>query len=66
MTLAILAGLAAYIGINGLLGAVHGFLCGSSQAMSALLRFSPLAFPIRLACWALAGWAGWSAFAAVS
>lgn len=66
MLLAILAGLAAYIVANGLLGAVHGFLCGSSQSMSALLRFSPIAFPIRLACWALAAWTGWSAFAAVN
>lgn len=62
MVLAILAGIGAYIGANALFGALHGSLCGTSQFMSTVLRFSVFAFPIRLVCWAVAAWAGWSVF----
>jgi hypothetical protein len=62
---AVLAGIGAYIGVNVLLGAVHGFACGSSQIMNWLLRLSVFALPIRIVCWALAAWAGWRAFVAM-
>lgn len=62
MLIAILAGIGAYIGVNALFGAAHGILCGSSQFMSWLLRASVFALPIRIASWAVAAWAGWSAF----
>lgn len=65
MVPAILAGLGAFILVNALLGAVYGLLCGSSQTMNAFLRFSVLAFPMRVTCWVVAAWAGWSAFAAL-
>jgi hypothetical protein len=64
MVLAILAGIAAFICTNALFGALHGILCGSSQTFNMLLRVSVFALPIRLACWAVAAWAGWSAGAA--
>ncbi|PSJ53132.1 hypothetical protein [Pseudaminobacter soli (ex Li et al. 2025)] len=65
MVLAILAGIGAYIAVNALFGGIHGFACGSSQAMNTLLRFSVFALPIRMACWCVAAWAGWSAFVAM-
>ena len=65
MVLAIFAGIAAFICTNALFGALHGILCGSSQTMNMLLRFSVFALPIRLACWAVAAWVGWSTGTAV-
>lgn len=66
MLVAILAGVTTYIVVNALFGALYGFLGASSRKMLALLRFSPFAFPIRLACWAAAAWAGWIVGAAVA
>ena len=66
MLVAILAGVTTYIIVNAVFGALHGLLCGSSGTMLALLRFSPFAFPIRLACWGAAAWAGWGVGAAVA
>lgn len=65
MVLAILAGIGAYIAVNALFGAAHGVACGISQFMNMLLRVSPLALPIRIACWAVAAWAGWRVFVAM-
>ncbi len=66
MLLAILAGVTTYIVINALFGALYGLLCASSRTMLALLRFSWFSFPIRLACWGGAAWAGWTVGAAVT
>lgn len=63
--IAVLAGIGAYIGVNALIGGIHGFACGSSQTLNALLRFSVFALPIRIACWCVAAWAGRSAFVAM-
>lgn len=65
MVLAIFVGIAAYIVVNALFGALHGMLCGSSQFMNMLLRVSVFALPIRMACWAVAAWVGWSVGVAV-
>lgn len=60
--IALIAALGAFVAVNALFGAIHGFACGSSQFMNMLLRFSILAMPIRAACWFAAVWAGWSVF----
>lgn len=65
MIFAVLAGIGAYIAVNALFGRIHGFACGSSQAMHTLLRFSVFALPIRIACWGVAAWAGWGVFVAM-
>ncbi len=65
MVLAVLAGIGAYIAVNALIGGIHGFASGSSQFMHMLLRVSVLALPIRIACRAVAAWAGWHVFVVV-
>jgi hypothetical protein len=65
MMLALLAGIGTFIGINALLGALHGVASGASQFMNMLLRFSVFALPIRMVGWFAATWAGWSAFDAM-
>lgn len=66
MFLAILAGLAGFLGANAILGGVYGLACGSSQTLNLLLRFSLFALPIKLAAWAATLWAGWAMFQAVA
>lgn len=65
MVLAILTGIAAYICTQALFGIIYGLACGNSQTLLVLLRFSPFALPIRIACWAIAAWAGWGVGAAM-
>ncbi|MEO3387090.1 hypothetical protein [Mesorhizobium sp. CAU 1741] len=60
--IALIAALGAFVAVNALFGAIHGFACGASPYMNMLLRFSVLALPIRVACWFVAAWAGWSVF----
>jgi hypothetical protein len=60
--LAALAGFGAFVGVNMVLGAVHGFACGASQFMNMLLRYSVLAMPIRVAGLVAAAWVGWAVF----
>lgn len=62
---AVIAGLAAFIGINVVLAFAYGVACASSQALLVLLRFSYLAWPIKIACWFGAAWAGMSVWAAL-
>lgn len=57
---ALLAGLATFISINVVLAFAYGLACASSQAMLVLLRFSYFAWPIKIACWFGAAWAGMS------
>jgi len=60
--LALLAGLATFIGPNVVLAFAHGAACASRQALLAMLRFSPLAWPIKITAWFRAAWAGMSVF----
>lgn len=62
---AVLAGLAAFIGINVALAFAYGVACTSSQALLVLLRFSYFAWPIKIGCWFGAAWAGMSVWEAV-
>lgn len=63
--LATLSGLATFIGINVVLAFAYGAACASSQVLLVLLRFSPLAWPVRMAAWFGAAWAGLSVFDAM-
>jgi hypothetical protein len=65
MFLATLTGIAAYICTQALFGIIYGLACGNSQTLFVLLRFSPFALPIRIACWAVAACAGWGVGAAM-
>lgn len=63
--LAVIAGLATFIGVNVVLAFAYGIACASSQALFVLLRFSPLAWPIKMIAWFGAAWAGLSVFQAM-
>lgn len=62
---AVLAGLATLIGINAAMAFAYGFACASSQALQVLLRFSPLAWLIKIAVWFSAAWASLSVWDAL-
>lgn len=66
MMLAVTAGLATFIGLNVILIFVYGLACGASQFLNMLLRFSYLAWPIKIACWFGMAWVGMSVFDALS
>jgi hypothetical protein len=63
--LAVIGGLATFIGVNLVLAFVHGAACALSQTLHVLLRFSPLAWPIKFVAWFGAAWAGLSVFEAM-
>lgn len=63
---AVIVGFATFIGINVALAFGYGIACASSQAMLVLLRFSPLAWPIKIVAWFGAAWAGMSVWEALS
>lgn len=63
---AVLAGLATFIGINVVLAFAYGVACASSQALLVLLRFSYFAWPIKMAAWFGAAWAGMSMWEALA
>lgn len=56
----VIAGLATFIGTNVVLAFAYGIACGMSQALHVLLRFSFLAWPIKITAWLGAAWAGMS------
>lgn len=62
MVIAVFAGLATFIGLNVGLAFVYGMACGASQFLNMLLRFSYLAWPIKMACWFGAAWMGMTVF----
>ena len=64
--LAVLAGVGTFIATNAVLGGLHAFACGASQAMYAMLRLSVFALPVRVVCWFVAAWIGWTVFDSVS
>ena len=63
---AIVAGLGTFIGLNAALAFVYGVACGGSQFLNMLLRFSFLAWPIKLVCWFGTAWLGMSVFDALN
>lgn len=63
---AVLAGLASFVGINVALAFAYGVACASSQALLVLLRFSYFEWPIKIACWFGAAWAGISVWDALA
>lgn len=63
---AIVAGLGTFIGLNIVLALIHGMACGASQFLNMLLRYSYLAWPIKVACWFGAAWMGITVFDALS
>jgi hypothetical protein len=62
---AVIAGIATFIGSNLVLAFAYGIACGTSQALHVLLRFSFLAWPIKIAAWFGAAWAGVSVWDAL-
>jgi hypothetical protein len=66
MVIAVLAGLATFIGVNIGLAFFYGMACGASKFLNMLLRFSFLAWPIKLMCWFGTAWLGMSIFDALS
>lgn len=63
---AILAGLLTFIGLNIVLGMIYGIACSTSPFMHMLLRFSYLAWPIKIAAWFGAAWVGLSVWDALA
>jgi hypothetical protein len=66
MFIAVLAGLGTFIGLNILLAFAFGLACGASQFLNMLLRFSWLAWPIKVVCWFATAWIGMSVFDAIA
>lgn len=64
--LPIVAGLATFIGLNVVAVFVYGVACASSQHLHALLRFSYLSWPIKVAVWFGCAWGGMSVWDALS
>lgn len=63
--IAVLAGIGTFIGLNIVLAFTYGIACAASQFLTMLLRFSWLAWPIKIACYFGTAWAGMSVFDAV-
>lgn len=63
--IAVFAGLGTFIGVNTVLSFAYGFACAHSQFLHVLLRFSLLAWPIKIAGWATCAWAGMSVWEAL-
>jgi hypothetical protein len=64
--LSVLSGLATFIGLNLACMIAYYLACANSQLLLLILRFSPLAWPIRLLAWSGCAWAGltvWDALA---
>lgn len=64
--LAVFAGLATFIGLNMAWAFAYGFACANSQVLLVLLRFSPLAWPVKVAVWVGCAWAGMSVWEALA
>lgn len=62
IVIAVLAGLGTFIGLNVVLAFAYGMACGASQFLNMLLRFSWLAWPIKIVCWFGTAWLGMSVF----
>lgn len=66
IVIAVVAGLGTFVGVNLMLAFAYGMACAASPFLNMLLRFSVLAWPIKVACWFGTAWLGMSVFDAIS
>lgn len=64
--MAIIAGLATFIGLNVVAAFAYGVACANSQLLLVVLRFSYFSWPIKLAVWFGCAWAGMSVWEMLS